>query len=205
MKKCKTCGIDVPPTYSRALQDNKCPACGKEIMTGREFKELLQVRKQLEGLQLEDKLITTIAAALSVKFDLVPKGQRPADEPAEVKKEEIEDDMAGLTEEQKVRERALRAAQKAREEEEDRAAVAEWGLDKAPLGSTPARKGSVKPPQEFVEMFGDSSLISLDDVPPDAFASGGNPAKNSERMIRLQKSEALRKDGSQMSVRRLNS
>jgi len=201
MKRCRNCNIEVPPTFARALIDNKCPACGKEIMSGKDFSELRQARKMLEGMQLDDKLLVTIAAAISSKFDLVPKGERKQESEVVVVAE-VEDAMAGMTEEQKVRERALQAAQKQREKEEDDKAVAEWGLDKAPIGSVDFKKVAKRapPPQELVELF-EEDIMPMDDMPPEGFVSN-NSQKNAERMARLAKAEALRSNNSQFKVNR---
>src|SRR4051812_31038394 len=103
--KCRSCGVEVAPIFASALMQNKCPACGKEIMTGREFKEMLRFKGLLAGLQLDDKLLVTIAAALSTKFDLLPK---KLDGYGEV----MLADMPVIpfpTDDQSIRERALQA------------------------------------------------------------------------------------------------
>lgn len=208
MKKCKDCGTEVPPTFAQALMDNRCPACGKPIMSGIEFAELRQVRATLAGLHLDERLTITIAAAISSKFDLVPKGSAltvQAATAATQPEPAPEDDMAGLTEEQKTRERALRAAQRQREEDEEKQAIAEWGLDKVAnqVGAKKAQTQGLKlpmPPPEFVELFGELPVVG--EVPDEAFLSGGNPMKAADRMARLAKLEANRNDGSKFKVRR---
>lgn len=209
--KCRSCQIDVPPTFTKALIDNRCPACGKEIMGGADFREMLQLQKLLNGLQLDEKSVIMIAAALSSKFDLVPKSSRakeqaasPAEdvvsvESVEVSEAQEEDDSASA--EEKIRRKAFLQAQKERQEAEDKALVDEWGLDRGEFSGAAGRTGP--PPKAnpaFVGMFEDSPG-DFEALPPPPFVSNNNKMI-ADREIRLAKAEAARNSGSFMVSRR---
>lgn len=73
--KCVSCSIDVSPNFVIAIMDNKCPACGKQLIEGSSYKKLLVLRKQLSSLNLgvDDNVVIKISAAISSKFELWPK------------------------------------------------------------------------------------------------------------------------------------
>ena len=209
--KCKTCQTPVPPVFAQALLDNSCPACGKEILGPQGFKAMMQMRKQLAVLDLESRITTTIAAALSEKFDLVPKSSRPdgygefvglketSDEDASeapieaepVEVEEISDEEL----ERQIRERALKDAKRQRNQK----IVSEWGMDK---GANFVKKGRKQPSteEEFDEGYDDEEEEIDLESPPVFVSSSG--AKAAERAARLAAAEERRNSGAFMVRRR---
>ena len=198
--KCRNCQVEVPPTFAKALIDNRCPACGKEIMGNADFKEMLQLRKMLGGLQLDEKTIITIAAALSSRFDLVPKETRDgygaeAADPTTVSADEEEQEE--LSPENKLRQQAYLAAKREREAEEERAVIEDWGLEHGEYSGAASRGKPIKNgSSEFDGMFEDTGLpdSEFDAMPPTPFKSG-NQQLAAERSIRLARAEALRNSG----------
>lgn len=71
--KCKSCNVQVSPTFVAAISDNKCPACGKRMMTEVHYKKIFHVAEQIGGLGFDEKIIVGLAAAIASKFTLVPK------------------------------------------------------------------------------------------------------------------------------------
>lgn len=220
--KCRNCSVEVSPIFASALVQNKCPACGKEIMSGKEFKEMLRFRGLLSGLQLDDKLIITIAAALSTKFDLVPKA---TDGYGEI--------ITNITlpeklpmDDQSIRERALQAALQSTnkqrkpafkpgfsrtaqreipEEDTDtpeaQQAIRDWGLEngqEAVFNGKPSRN-KTPPPQELVALFENSGPPDISNLESDPFA---NRQLEADRLARLAKSDAARSDSGTFKVRR---
>lgn len=74
--KCVSCEIEVSSNFVSSIEENKCPACGKELLPSSEYNKLFSLRKQLIGLDLglEKRDLTKISAAITSKFDLWPKG-----------------------------------------------------------------------------------------------------------------------------------
>lgn len=73
--KCISCGIEVSSNFVAAIIDNRCPACGNQLMDGSEYQKLFALRKQLLplGLGLDENTLTKIAAAITSRFELWPK------------------------------------------------------------------------------------------------------------------------------------
>lgn len=212
MKKCKNCGVDVPPVFASALMGNKCPACGKEIMTGADFKEMRAFCRNLAGLGLDEKLVVTISAALSEKFDLVPKGKAgevPHASATTVEPEvapKIQDKFAHIDEmldEQKIRDKLFKEAQQARDAESEAAEAADWGLQETSDAKVAALRAKAKapPPPEFIDMVSDLlPQYDPNDIPPEAFASGNNPLLQSDRMARMAKRDAAKMSGMHKTI-----
>lgn len=199
--KCKTCQTIVPPVFAQALLDNSCPACGKEILGQQGFREMMQMRKQLSSLELESRMATTIAAALSEKFDLVPKGSRNQDGYGELtglaEATEAATDEPPVDEERQLRERALREAKKQRNQQ----IVSEWGMDKGQFINKKGQKvASSTEVEEFDESYEDDEPLDLDVPPPPFMGSGGTKA--AERAARLAAAEQARNSGAFMVRRR---
>jgi len=73
--KCVSCEIEVSPNFVAAISDNRCPACGGQLMDGSEYKKLFALKKQLVPLDLgiESDTLVKISAAILSKFDLWPR------------------------------------------------------------------------------------------------------------------------------------
>lgn len=73
--KCVSCGIEVSSNFVAAIIDNKCPACGNQLMDGSEYQKLFALRKQLVPLDLglDEQVLTKIAAAITSRFELWPR------------------------------------------------------------------------------------------------------------------------------------
>jgi hypothetical protein len=71
--KCKACQVEISPKYTMAITDNRCPACGKKMMSDNLYKKIFQIVDQIDDLGFEENIIVGIAAALASKFTLVPK------------------------------------------------------------------------------------------------------------------------------------
>ena len=190
--KCKTCQTTVPPVFAQALLDNSCPACGKEILGKQGFKEMLEMRKQLAILDLDSRTTTTIAAALSEKFDLIVKGSRDGYGElvvqAAVEEEIEEEEQADI--EAELRERALREAKRQRGQQ----IVAEWGLNNGQQFVN--KKGAKAKIQEEFEDFDEAEEEEeeLDLEQPPIFAGSGG-TKAAERAARLAAAEQMRNSG----------
>lgn len=194
---CKNCQTPVPPIFAQALLDNKCPACGKEILDKQGFKEMLQMRKQLAGLDLDARMTTTIAAALSEKYDLVPKGSRVADGYGEaIGSAEVVAEEPEVVEEQpdleaELRAKAFREAKKQRSQQ----IISEWGMNNSSFAS---KRGGEEEFEEVEEIDEDEEIGLLEEPPP-MFV--GSRSKAAEREARLAASEQRRSSGAFM-VRR---
>jgi hypothetical protein len=77
---CVNCGVKVSPNFVAAIIENRCPACGQQLMDGAEYKKLTALRKQLVplGLGLDDATLTKVAAAITSRFELWPRDSDPA-------------------------------------------------------------------------------------------------------------------------------
>lgn len=194
--KCMNCEISVSPAFTKAIMDNLCPACGKEILGGNAFRELMRIRGLLQDLDLDEKSVVSAAAVISQKYDLVPKGSRKAAEPLPTE-EEIEQ-MDGLSEEEKVRLRALQAAQEERKTEEEERIRKEWGMEYGQLGASldSKPKGPVDP--DMASLFDDATVMESD-MPDPLPARQQNKNRNDERLLRA---EALKADPGRFKVMR---
>lgn len=201
--KCKSCDTEVPPVFARALIDNKCPACGKEIMSGKDFRELVQLKNMLGNIGLSEKDIIMVAAALANKFDLVPKGSKPV-----MPEKPAEPDFSGLSEEERMREMALLAAKKELEAAEEKEIVKSWGLDKVTLTAAVEAKANMNSKKMV-----DNEYTSLFDsgIDPDVENYMANPllpapasdnTKDFDRMERLARAAAKRESDDGFRVRR---
>jgi len=72
--KCKSCGVQLSPKFAAAIGENKCPACGKRMMTEVHYKKIFNIAEQISDLGFDDDALIGIAAAIASKFTLVPKG-----------------------------------------------------------------------------------------------------------------------------------
>lgn len=73
--ECVSCEMEVSPSFVSAIAENKCPACGKQLMDSGEYKKIFALKKLLSGLSLglEDSTLVKLSAAISSKFELWPK------------------------------------------------------------------------------------------------------------------------------------
>jgi hypothetical protein len=174
--------------------DNACPACGKEILGGNDFRELMRVRGFLQDLELDEGTIVSVAAAISQKYDLVAKSERKPSNRLPTP-EEI-DSLDGLDEEERARLRALRAAQIERKAEEDARAVREWGLDQGTLGVTGSPSAPVDP--QMAALF-EPGVIADGDLPDPL---PGRETKATINDARLARAEAMKMDPGRFKVLR---
>lgn len=192
--KCINCEINIPPTYSKAILENLCPACGKEILSANDFRELMRVRGLLQDLELDSGLVVTAAAAISQKYDLVPKGSREKARQTRLPTEKEIDGLEGLNEEERLRLKALAAAQADQRARQDEAIIKEWGMDHGQLGAGPDGE-SIDVDPDMAALF--NNMVVLDpEVGPPLHAS---KTSNHERLARA---EALQSDSSRFRVMR---
>lgn len=71
--KCKSCSVAVSPQFAVAITDNRCPACGNRMMSDVSHRNVFNVVEQLGELGLDKKNLVGIAAAISSKYNLVPR------------------------------------------------------------------------------------------------------------------------------------
>jgi hypothetical protein len=138
---CVSCKIVIPVTYTKALSDNVCPACGKEIMSAKVYKEFAFIRDMLADADIDDPTLVKISAMIVGKFDLVPKGMdrtpaRPSHKQPQAVRKVVDDDILVEDDEELVdlstlspedaAEEMARRAELASEQEQ---LVKEWGLE----------------------------------------------------------------------------
>jgi hypothetical protein len=82
--KCVNCSIEVSPSFVACIIENRCPACGQQLMDGSEYKKLMALRKQLVplGLGLDESTLTKVAAAITSRFELWPRDSVSAGSPS---------------------------------------------------------------------------------------------------------------------------
>jgi hypothetical protein len=82
--QCISCTTEVSPNFVAAIAENKCPACGKQLMDTGDYKKIFALKKLLSTLSLglNDPTLIKLAAAISSKFELWPKDSTiPTTEP----------------------------------------------------------------------------------------------------------------------------
>lgn len=231
--KCKNCNAAVPPNFIAAIADNKCPACGKRLMSDVSYKNIFKVKKQISDLGFEDSVLLGIAAALSTKYTLVPKSfnlEEEAEADVQIDEDYGEEDEGEVaTNKQKpmtsrripnvkgmspkTAQRIKQASQNNRFEEEDLADIpfeeeakirAEWGMDVADSGNVPVR---IEPgDNQFSDMFsGMDGLGGLDpDMPSPLNAGSNSDGASARHAALLAKAQALRDDPSKSKVKRID-
>ena len=104
--KCNNCQIPIPPSFTKALQDNLCPACGKPIMSANLFKEFSAIKDKLADADVDEATLVKVASLIAGRYDLVPRGtssigramttaaaSRPSKTTAQMKEDEIESEL----------------------------------------------------------------------------------------------------------------
>ena len=143
--KCSSCAIDISPGYTKALNENTCPACGSKIMTESLFKEFGEIKVALADSAVVEADLVKVASLITGKYRLVPKDamrqpgtgrfeQKPITRVGEAK-EEVSDrdaDLVNFSPEIQAREKALRDA-------EEEKIAAEWNLTEGELSSSAVR------------------------------------------------------------------
>lgn len=180
--KCMNCQAAIPPTFAKAIMDNSCPACGREILSANDFRELLRIRGLLQDLDLEENVVVSVAAAISQKFDLVVKGQKRV-AAAPIPKDF--ENMEGLSEEEKSRLRALQAVQEDRVEEREVQIRQEW------FPSDDVQGGEIDP--ELISLFEAKAINTEDPI-------AGLPLDRNA--ARLARAEALKSDPTKFKIMR---
>ena len=73
--KCINCNVAVSPNFVAAIIENKCPACGQQMMDGLAYNELMVLRKEMVPLNLglDESALTKIAAAITSRFKVWPR------------------------------------------------------------------------------------------------------------------------------------
>ncbi len=199
--KCNACQTSVPPTFTKALKANECPACGQPIMNKSIFSEFTGVMEKLKDADVDDSTLVRVAALIAGKYDLVPRGAagRPpvisskskvktkANEDEDLEAEILQDypHLADLPEDvRKMEILAIRA-----EAERD------WGLSKGDMTAA-----------QIVKTSGGSSNMDFSDLVdvgmPPPLDLPKSSSLSPESMARLAKAEALRNDPSAMPFRR---
>ena len=72
--KCNNCQTAIPPSFTKALQDNSCPACGKTIMSTVLTSEFTSIKEKLADAEVDEATLVKVAAIIAGKYDLVPRG-----------------------------------------------------------------------------------------------------------------------------------
>lgn len=77
--QCVSCSMEVSPNFVAAIAENKCPACGKQLLDTSDYKKIFALKKLLSalGLGLADPMLVKLAAAINSKFELWPKESGP--------------------------------------------------------------------------------------------------------------------------------
>jgi hypothetical protein len=73
--KCNNCQTAIPPSFTKALQDNACPACGKAIMSSALNAEFSSIKEKLADADVDEQTLVKVAAIIAGKYDLVPRGR----------------------------------------------------------------------------------------------------------------------------------
>lgn len=73
--QCISCNTEVSPNFVAAIAENKCPACGKQLLDTSDYKKIFALKKLLSGLNLglADPMLVKLSAAINSKFELWPK------------------------------------------------------------------------------------------------------------------------------------
>lgn len=200
--KCKSCNVQVSPTFVAAISDNKCPACGKRMMTEVHYKKIFHVAEQIGGLGFDEKIIVGLAAAIASKFTLVPKDLaleqdengnielESDDEPVYKKKSSpAKNTPKGMSSQAARKMNMLNNLEHDDEDsdltpEEEQALVKEWGLEAGSKDNVVVSGGSSSYDQDL-----SSSLEGMDfggDMPIGPVTMGGNSAaaKHAELLAR---------------------
>lgn len=174
---CVSCKVAVPPTFIKAIADNTCPACGKEIMPARIYKEFGQIKEMLATAEIDDGTLIKMSALIVEKYTLVPRvsivggAQQPGarirpkpitrkDEVDEEIAEEEELDLSVLSPEDAAAEIARRAS-KATEDEE---IARQWGLEDGQYATAAlSKKTSNRQVAELPDLFGDQAPIPFEE------------------------------------------
>ena len=182
--KCNNCTVPVPPAFTKALVDNECPACGKEIMGATLFKEFESVRAMLMDADsdVDEATLVKVAALISGKYELVPRGaggvrrftHKGVQRSEPIDEEEFEEGLASLSPEEQAKIIALRKA-------EHEKTVQEWGLNHGGLGAV-GSEGASNPALE---------VLVEECNPPDLSGLENNEGKidpfEADRMARLER------------------
>ncbi len=201
--KCSACQTNVPPTFTKALKANECPACGATIMSKSIFSEFNGVMEKLKDADVDDSTLVRVAALIAGKYDLVPRGSggRPPvissrakikpkvedDDDDELEREILQDHphLADLPEDARRLEiLAIRA-------EVER----EFGLSKGDMAAAQMVKSSGAHSDIDFGVLVDSDMPPPLDLPK-------NNNLSPESLQRLAKAEALRNDPSARAFRR---
>lgn len=72
---CISCKMEVSPNFVAAIAENKCPACGKQLLDTSDYKKIFALKKLLSALNLglADPMLVKLSAAINSKFELWPK------------------------------------------------------------------------------------------------------------------------------------
>lgn len=193
--KCKSCKNEVPSKFVAAIKDNKCPACGKKMVSDTSYQKIFNLKSQLSVLDLDENTLISISAALSDKFTLVPK-----DLALEEEIEEEEETPPQLSDKPKPKPMTERRIDKAvssasiasievEEEddeitdEEEAALAEEWGLNIGDKKSATLIETPVKPSPELFDLV--SQIKDLD--------GANDSAKHDELLTRAKETSSKMK------------
>lgn len=200
--KCISCNIEIPPLFTRAIVDNICPACGKNIFSVSDFENFNSTKASLIDAGLDDNLTITVAASIFQKFDLVLKGSTNIANKrvVSVHAKHLVGDASILTEEDKSKLQALREARDEKDLEDSEEIRKEWGLDNEPIAYESV-KGKAKPiSPEMMALFDAPGGSGIDvDISPLDIPMARNNAKHAELLARA---SALKNDPSKFKVAR---
>ena len=143
--KCESCAVTISPAFSHAINNNQCPACGKQIMKQAKLASFLSLKTLLDhsipekGVDV-DKIASLIVANFELKQifkeDLQKSDEEgimevSEDDPEEKEEEKILDPDAEYKAKQKRDAKAI--LQKMRDEALDGALEERYGLGEGGL------------------------------------------------------------------------
>lgn len=73
--KCVNCNAEIPVSFTKALGDNSCPACGSQIMSEELFAEMNSIRERISSADLDSQTEIKVAATLVGRWELVDKSR----------------------------------------------------------------------------------------------------------------------------------
>lgn len=93
--QCANCGVEINHKFRFAIKQNKCPACGQEIMDNTRlatYISLTTLLKENTNIKDTDEVVNLIVANFEVKqlFNVAPKVEKPKPEVSEVVEEQEE-------------------------------------------------------------------------------------------------------------------
>ena len=135
--KCENCGVSIGAEFVFALKQNKCPACGENIMAGAKLASFLSLQTLLRN-NFQDLDAEKAASLIVANFELTQifkEAVAPAvsiqNQPIEVKEELTEDQKSDEEYKKQQIKESKALLQKMRDEALAEAEADQWGLGNA--------------------------------------------------------------------------